>query len=141
VAAPSSRPRAADSLGLSAAQVYRLIARFRANPTAGSLVVTRPGPTKGSRLLPVEVERRIEGAIDTIFKTRERPTLEKLRRDIRKDCKAAGLKPPSRKAIQARVSARSLRQIVRAREGAEMARQRFAPVRPGLHPRSPLSVV
>ena len=36
-------------------------------------MVTRPGPTKGSRLLPVEVEQRIEQAIDTIFKTRERP--------------------------------------------------------------------
>lgn len=58
-------------------------------------------------MLPVDVERRIDKAIDTIFKTRERPTLEKLRRDLRTDCKTAGLKPPSRKAIQARVSARS----------------------------------
>ena len=132
---------AADSLGLNTAQVYRLIARFRANPTAGSLVVTRPGPKKGARLLPCDVEQRIEQAIDTIFKTRERPTMEKLRRDLRTDCKTAGLKPPSRKAIQARVSARSLREIVRAREGAEVARQRFAPVRPGLRPRFPLAIV
>jgi putative transposase len=88
-----------------------------------------------------EVELRIEEAIDTVFKTRERPTLEKLRRDIRKDCDAAGLKPPSRKAIQARVSARSLRELVKAREGAAAARQRFAPVLPGLRPSSPLAIV
>jgi putative transposase len=132
---------AVDALGLSTAQVYRLIRRFRGNPTAGSLVVTRPGPKKGARLLPIDVEQRIEQAIDTIFKTRERPTMAQLRRDVRKDCKAAALKPPSRKAIQARVSARSLREIVRAREGAEVARQRFAPVRPGLCPRSPLAIV
>ena len=49
------------------------------------------------RLLPGEIEHRIEEAIDAVFKQRERPTLAKLRRDIHKDCDAAGLKPPSRK--------------------------------------------
>src|SRR5277367_6578128 len=132
---------AADALGLSPAQVYRLIAMFRESPTTGSLVVTRPGPKKGARLLPGGVEQRIEQAINDIFMSRERPTMAKLRRDLRKDCTAAGLKPPSRTAIQARVSARSLREMVKAREGSAAARQRFVPVRPGLRPRSPLDVV
>jgi putative transposase len=92
-------------------------------------------------LLPGAVEHQIEAAIDTVFKTRERPTLEKLRRDIRADCAAAGLPPPSRKAIQARVSARSLRELVKAREGPEAARQVFAPVGPGLRPSHPLAIV
>jgi hypothetical protein len=81
---------AAASLGLSTAQVYRLIARFRGHPVTLSLVVAKPGPKKGVRLLPGEIELRIEAAIDTVFKQPERPTLEKLRRDIRKDCDAAG---------------------------------------------------
>jgi hypothetical protein len=91
---------AAASLGISPAQVYRLIARFRRHPVTSSLVVTKPGPKKGVRLLAGEIELRIEAAIDTVFKQRERPTLEKLRRDIRKDCDAAGLKAPSCKAVQ-----------------------------------------
>jgi putative transposase len=132
---------AAVALGLSVAQVYRLIATFRANPITGSLVVTKPGPRKGTRLLPCDVEQRIEQAINDIFMSRERPTMAKLRRDLRKDCTAAGLKPPSRTAIQARVSARSLREMVKAREGSAAARQRFVPVRPGLRPRAPLEVV
>jgi putative transposase len=132
---------AAADLGLSRSQVYRLVARFRRHPVTVSLVVPKPGPKKGTRLLRGEVEQRIEDAIDAVFKTRERPTLEKLRRDIRTDCDAAGLKPPSRKAIQARVSARSLRELVKAREGPEAARQAFAPVRPGLRPSSPLEIV
>ena len=132
---------AAGALGLSPTQVYRLITAFRDNPTTASLVVTRPGPKKGARLLPCNVEQRIEQAINDIFMSRERPTMAKLRREIRKDCVAAGLKPPSRTAIQARVSARSLREMVRAREGASAARQRFVPVRPGLRPRAPLDVV
>jgi len=100
---------AAAALGISTSQVYRLIAQYRQHPVAGSLVVTKPGPVKGTRLLPGEVEHRIEDAIDHVFKKRECPSLEKLRREIRADCNAAGLKPPSRKAIQARLSARSLR--------------------------------
>jgi putative transposase len=132
---------AAASLGLSTAQVYRLIARFRGHPVTLSLVVAKPGPKKGVRLLPGEIELRIEAAIDTVFKQPERPTLEKLRRDIRKDCDAAGLKPPSRKAIRARVSARSLRELVKARDGTKAARQTFAPVGPGLRPSHPLAIV
>ena len=132
---------AAAALGISTSQVYRLIAQYRQHPVAGSLVVTKPGPVKGTRLLPGEVEHRIEDAIDHVFKKRECPSLEKLRREIRADCNAAGLKPPSRKAIQARLSARSLRELVKARKGPEAARQAFAPVRPGLRPSFPLEIV
>jgi putative transposase len=132
---------AAASLGLSTAQVYRLIARFRRHPVTLSLVVAKPGPKKGVRLLPGEIDLRIEAAIDTVFKQPERPTLEKLRRDIRKDCDAAGLKPPSRKAIRARVSARSLKELVKARDGTKAARQKFAPVGPGLRPCHMLAIV
>lgn len=69
----------------------------------------------GTRLPLGDVEQQIEQAVGDVFKTRERPIMEKLRRDVRKDCKAVGLKRPSRKAIQARVSAHSLRKIARAR--------------------------
>ena len=50
---------AADALGLSTAQVYRLIGRFRENPMTGPLVVTRPGPKKGRPSAAVDVERRM----------------------------------------------------------------------------------
>ena len=139
-AAPPSKLRL-GALGLSPAQVYRLIATFRENPVTGSLVVMRPGPKQGARLLTCDVEQRIEQANNDNYMSRERPSMAKLRRDLRKDCTAAGLQPPSRTAIQARVSARSLREMVKAREGSPAARQRFVPVRPGLRPRSPLDIV
>jgi putative transposase len=132
---------AATELGLSTAQIYRLIRKFRGSPVTQSLVVNKPGPQKGARRLPAEVEQKIEAAIDAVFKSRERPTVKKLRLEINRDCNAAGLRSPSRMAIQARISARSLRETVAAREGASAARQRFTPVRPGLRPTSPLAVV
>ena len=132
---------AAIELGLSTAHTYRLIRKFRASPVTQSLIVNKPGPQKGSRRLPVEVEQKIEAAINAVFKRRESPTLKKLRLEINRDCSAAKLRPPSRTAIQARISGRSLRELVLAREGANAARQRFTPVRPGLRPTSPLAIV
>jgi len=132
---------AAHALGLSTAQVYRLLGAYRANPVTQSLVMSRPGPAKGHRLLSPEVEAIISTAIESLFLQPERPTLAKLGRDIRTICRGAGLKPPSRSAIAARVSARSLKELVRAREGAAAARARFALVRTGLRPRAPLDIV
>ncbi|GAC1348504.1 MAG: DDE-type integrase/transposase/recombinase [Acetobacteraceae bacterium] len=132
---------AADALGISVSQVYRLVRAFRRRPLTQSLVLNKPGPRPGTRVLSPEVELRIEDAIETVFKQRERPSVARLRRDIRQNCEAAGLAPPSRKAIEARISAQSLKDIVKARDGAKIAQQRFALVKPGLRPRTLLDVV
>jgi putative transposase len=132
---------AARALGLSAAQLYRLLGAYRANPVTQSLVVNRPGPPKGHRLLPAAIEAVITEAIETIFLQRERPTLARLCREVGTSCRGAGLKPPSRKAIAARIAARSLKDTVTAREGAAVANARFALVRPGLRARAPLDIV
>jgi putative transposase len=132
---------AARALGLSVAQLYRLLGAYRANPVTQSLVVNRPGPTKGHRLLPPDVETVITEAIESVFMRRERPTLAGLCREIRTSCHGAGLRPPSRKAVAARISARSLKDLVKAREGAAVAQARFALVRPGLRARAPLDIV
>ncbi len=144
VAGPNTRSIIVDTagrLGLSVSQVYRLIAKLREHPETRCLVLSKPGPKKGARLLPDEIDRRIENAIDLVFKRRERPTVRKLLRDIQIECRAASLKPPSRKAVQARLSARSPKELVLAREGGAAARQRFVPVKPGLRPTAPLAIV
>jgi putative transposase len=81
---------AAQALGLSAAQLYRLLGAYRANPVTQSLVVKKPGPAKGHRLLPAAVEVVITDAIESVFMRRERPTLARLCRDIRTNCRGAG---------------------------------------------------
>lgn len=132
---------AARKLDLSGAQVYRLIKRFRDDPVTTSLVPDRPGPRKGARLLAHQIEEIIEDGIDTSYKRRERPTQQELLRHIRGKCAAAGLKPPSRKAIAARIAVRPHKEIIKAREGGRVANNRLDPVQPGLRPKDPLEIV
>ena len=132
---------AARDLGLSATQLYRLIRLYRAHPVTQSIVARKPGPARGTRRLPLEIEGIIARAIEATFLRRERPTLEKLCREVRTTCYQAGLKSPSRSAISVRIAAISPKEIVKAREGSEAARGRFALVRSGLRPRAPLDLV
>jgi len=132
---------AAKHLELSVAQTYRLLRAFRSEPVTQSLVVASGGRKKGARLLPPAVEAAIERGIEAVYKTREKPRLKRLFRQVRHDCIAAGLKPPSLKALLARVSARSLKEMVAAREGPDAARDRFSPAVGGIRTATPLQVV
>jgi putative transposase len=132
---------AARRLGLSAPRVYGLLRVFRNHPVTAALLPAKSGPAKGARQLDPAIEARIETAIDAIYLTRERPTLKRLFREVRQECVMAGLKPPSMKALRARVSARSLRERVLAREGAAAASHRFRLIKPGLRTERPLQVV
>jgi putative transposase len=132
---------AANGLGLSRSQLYRLIKAFREKPVTQSLVRNRPGPPKGTRFLLPEIEDVIARAIDDIYKRRERPPQQKLIWEIRADCKAAGLEPPSRKSISARLAVRPPKDMLRAREGAKAANDKLALVRPGQRPTAPLDIV
>src|SRR5271166_1311585 len=132
---------AARRLGLSTPRVYGLLRIFRNRPVTTTLLPAKSGPAKGARQLSPAVEARIEAAIDAIYLTPERPTLKHLFRQVRQDCVVAGLKPPSIMALRARVTARSLRERFKAREGAEVAGDRFRQVKLGLRTDRPLQVV
>lgn len=71
----------------------------------------------------------------------ERPTLKLLFSRVRHECRASGIKPPSLTALRARVTARSLRERIKARDGADAAGDRFRQVKPGPQPERPLQVV
>jgi hypothetical protein len=100
---------AARALGLSAPRVYGLLRVFRRQPVTASLLPTQPGPTKGTRRLAGAIEAKIDAAIEAVYLKPERPTLRRTLREVRQDCRDAGLRPPSIKALRARVSVRSLR--------------------------------
>ncbi len=132
---------AARTLGVSVPRVYALLRSFRDHPVTTSLLSHRPGPAKGARLLSAPLESRIEAAIEEVYLKPERPTVKRVWSEVKRTCHAAGMKPPSMKALRARVSARSLRDRVKAREGAAAAGNRFRQVRIGLRTERPLQVV
>src|SRR5271166_162906 len=132
---------AARDLGLSAPRIYSLIRAFRARPVTASLLPAKPGVPKGRRRLGPTVEERIDAAIGAIYLKPERPTLQRVLNLVRQECRAAGERPPSMKALRARVSGRNLRERVAAREGTTIAGDRFRQVKRGLRPERPLQVV
>jgi putative transposase len=132
---------AARHLGLSIPQIYRLVRDFRSQPVTASMLSCRRGQMKGRRRLDPEVEARIEAAIETIYLQPERPTVKRLLSQVRRDCVAVGLRPPSMNAVRARISARTLRERARAREGAKVAGDRFRLVKPGLRTERLLQIV
>jgi putative transposase len=66
---------AARALGLSASRIYALINAFRLRPVTTSLLPEKSGPARGSRRLAPGMEVRIDAAIETVYLTRERPSL------------------------------------------------------------------
>lgn len=132
---------ASRQLGLSNRRIYGLLSAFRENPVTTSLLPRKPGPPKGVRQLDADIDAQIEAAIEDVYLTREKPTLRKVLREAGQNCRARGLPPPSMKAIRARVSARSLWERMKAREGAEAAGENFRLVQVGLRTERPLQVV
>ncbi len=132
---------AAATVGVSVARIYDLLRRFRADPVTSSLLARKRGPAKVVRKLDPGIEAGIDRAIDTVFLTRERPTLKRVLMEVSRICRADGMVPPSMKALRARVSTRTLRARVKGRDGAASAGDRFRQVRPGLRPERPLQVV
>lgn len=132
---------ASRQLGLSTRRIYGLLSAFRQNPVTTSLLSRKPGPQKGVRQLDAEVDAQIETAIENVYLKREKPTLKKLLRDVSQNCRARGVPSPSMKAIRARISARSLRERIKARHGAEAAGDKFRLVQIGLLTERPLHVV
>lgn len=132
---------ASRQLGLSNRRIYGLLSAFRQNPVTTSLLPRKPGPQKGVRQLDAEIDAQIEAAIEDVYLKREKPTLRKVLREAGQNCRARGLPPPSMKAIRARVSARSLRERMKARHGAGAAGENFRLVQVGLRTERPLQVV
>lgn len=70
----------------------------------------------------------INEAILQFYRTRQKPSVNALRRQLRQSWQSSGAPLPSWKAIKARVARTDARLLMRDREGAATARARFAPV-------------
>lgn len=118
-----SADEAARELGVSRRQVYFLIQRFR----QGEGLVTDLAPLhtsggKGKGRLVEAVENIVRETIRKQFMTRQKLTVAKLYRGIKKECKTKGLPVPARNTVALRIKQLNPVQLKRAREGTDAAR-------------------
>ena len=93
----------AAEMGVSQATAYRLMKLFRAGGTVLSLVDRKRGRPQGHRVLDDKREEIIRTTINAFYLKRNRPTVSQLVREVRTNCISAGLKPPHRRTIVARL--------------------------------------
>lgn len=129
-------------LGVSRTTVWRWIRRLAEEGGRTSALVPRKrGRPTGSVMVPGDVEGIIEEHLTRYYLRRERPSLARVVTEIRSACLERGLQPPTRRTVQRRLDAMDAREVMKAREGAKAARQRFAPVTGRNRSERPLDVV
>lgn len=94
----------AVEISVSQATAYRLIKLFRNGGTVLSLVGRKRGRADGSRFLDGSREQIIRETIKSHYLKPTRPTVSQLVRDVQTNCNSAGLKPPHRRTVMARVN-------------------------------------
>lgn len=132
---------AANELSVSLTLIYRLLARYAADPRLTSLLPERRGRREGQLVLLAEVDEIITSVIDELFLTRQRQRMSDIVLEVRKRCRTLGFPAPSRKAIDLRVRLRPSAEVHRKRYGRKAARDRFAPAIGALNAPWPLSLV
>ena len=128
-------------LGIDISFVYKLLARYEADPRVTSMLPRRRGRRDGDLVLAAEVDEVIQAAIDEMFLTRQRPRVSDLVTEIRRRCWTLGLPRPSRKTVQKRIDQRAPREVLARREGRKAARDRFAPATGSLDAPWPLALI
>jgi putative transposase len=103
-----------------------------------SLVRAAGGTPRGADRLAPEIAGMIERCIERFCLTRRKLTGVALFDVVRHECRKADLKPQSLSAVRRRAAAKRVAAVVRAREGAAVAAQRFRPVPGGLETPSPV---
>jgi putative transposase len=116
---------AAGKLKIGRAMVYRLLARFKQNRDTSSLLPTRPGRKAGVHLLEEAQEGIISNLIQEVYLSKQKPSVAALHRTIGIECFGANLPIPSYKAVRSRVCILDPQEVVRKREGAKAASERF----------------
>lgn len=120
--------RACHELGLKRTRLYELIRAYRERPVTSSLLPRPAGTRQGSRRLPDETEAVIAEALRDFYRTRQKPSINRLHKEIRRLCRSRGVRAPSWHAVKTRTVAADPAELTRAREGSKAARDRFRPV-------------
>lgn len=116
-------------LALGRARFHQLLKLYRASPVAASLLPRPRGRAKGEKRLSATAEQLIARGIAECYLTREKPSVQALRRWLRHEGQKVGVKVPSTKAIQTRLDRLAPQMVTARREGTKAAGDRWEPTR------------
>jgi putative transposase len=132
---------AAKKLKIGRAMVYRLLARFKSRRDTTSILPARPGRKLGRKVLKQQQEHIIAQQINKVYLSRQKPSIAALHRIIGLECFNANLQIPSYKTVRSRVGSLDPQEVVRKREGARAAAERFRPLKLAPQITAPLELV
>ncbi|MFC7331349.1 Mu transposase C-terminal domain-containing protein [Marinactinospora rubrisoli] len=119
----SAAEHAAAELGMSPRHVYLLIKRWRGG--AGLVSDLLPGHSSGGRgsgRLPEQVEAIVRQVLRSRYLTRQRRSVAAVHREITRQCRARGLRAPSRGTVARRIARLDPVTVTTARQGSWAAR-------------------
>jgi len=116
---------AADQLGLSRTILYKLLQRYRRRPQTSSLLPWKRGRKSSESLLGEEREALLNTCIDEFYLQPERPSLAALQLEVRRRFTQRSLAVPNYRTVKRRAEAVDARIMMRRRDGAKKARERF----------------
>jgi putative transposase len=132
---------ACKALGLSRRTIYRLLADYRAAAQTTTLIQKHCGTPPASRRLAATREAIAMRCIEQRFLRRPRATVAFVTEEVERQCRAAGLKAVSRKAIDLRIAALDPRLVASRRHGGKAASTAFGPVGGHYNITAPLDVM
>lgn len=133
--------RACVALGVSQPTFYRLLARYKKDSSADSLLGAQRGVRRGARQLPAEVEAIIDDEIANNYLRLERPRKSDVVLAIRARVHAAGHRPPDRKTIRRRIADVPRAKAIAKRHGEKAAKYAAEPLSGAVQVKEPLELV
>ncbi|MFT3812966.1 MAG: DDE-type integrase/transposase/recombinase [Acidovorax sp.] len=131
----------AEELGIGTSTLYRWMSRYKSLDAVSALVPFKRGWRYGKARISQSVQGIIDEVINTYYLTPERPTSQKVVREVERICLQRGVEAPSSTAVRQRVERIPERDRLRLRGQRERAKNKFLPT-PGTTPDSdyPLAV-
>jgi putative transposase len=133
---------AAAQLGLSRRQVYNLLRQYRLGD--GLVTDLAPGRSEGGKgqgRLAADVETILRATLQDFYLARPKRSEAALTREVARRCRQAGVQPPARNTIRARIERLDPVVVARRREGDQAARPLESAAGVAPRPQRPLDLV